>query len=185
MSNSPCEELDAYLADWLPENQRATFETHLADCCDCRSQVRLQQRLDRLLALGHERIEPVPPALLDSIEGRIHTLQHRRAIQLAWAVPAAAMIVLLSGVWLVQQLVRSPLDPKPLAEQRGASEGSEEDAVSPSNPASDADRLVRVTPSDPTSAILVSVETEARNVSFVWVYPTLNQVHPRNGADTN
>ena len=68
MDTGPCDHLDDYLAGGLSADEAARFEAHLADCPACREEVAHGQRIDRLLAQGSRRLEPVPPSLVDRIE---------------------------------------------------------------------------------------------------------------------
>ena len=179
MDTRPCDHLDDYLAGWLSADATASFEAHLADCPACREEVAHGQRIDRLLAQGSGHLEPVPPSLVDRIEGRIRSLRRRRVIRVALGLSAAVAVVLAVGVWLVPQDDGAAVGPErppgrgAVAETPVEWEPDGHEVASPAQPPSDDEPRVRVSLADPAEAILVPMETSNPNVSIVWVYPTV------------
>ncbi len=117
----------AYVVDALDDLERARFETHLADCADCREEVRTLTEAASLL--GTSASTPPPPGLRDRVLADIATVRplppvgpvvpppaqvvrRRRWPELVAA--AAAVVALGTGVAVWQ-----PWDdpPVPVAEQ--------------------------------------------------------------------
>ena len=178
MSTSSCEQLDDYLMDWLSEAQRSEFEAHLDNCHQCRSEVEQQRQMYRLLAIGVERLEP-PPSLLASIETHIRSFRRRRTVQFALGASTCIAFALLGTVWLASQM------PKPVTNKISGPVAVTEHSGPPTVPAPQADRPVRITLSDPSTAVLVPVKTDAPNVSIVWVYPALTPPAVGSRNDVN
>ena len=185
MNSSPCDPLDGYLADWLSETQRAAYEAHLANCQTCRRQIDLQRHIDRLLAQGVEQLEPLPPSLIDSAEAQIRLLQHRRTVRRVCGLTAAAVVVILAGVWSVLQKPTLPVEPPPIAKKEEAAGRRRERGDRPTHLTSPPESRVRVTLSDPSTGILNPVAMENPNVSFVWLYPTVTPTVPGQGVEAN
>jgi len=179
MDTRQCDRLDDYLAGWLSADEAASFEAHLADCPACRAEVAHGQRIDRLLAQGSGHLEPVPPSLVDRIEGRIRSLRRRRTVRWALGASAAAAVVLAVGVWHIPQDEGAALGPErppgrgSVAETPVESEPGGHEVAPPAQPPSDNEPRVRVSLADPSEAILVRKETSNPNVSIVWIYPTV------------
>jgi hypothetical protein len=83
------------------------------------------------------------------------------------------------GVWSASQ------QSEPLAERHDEPGIVKEDVGPPARRRSQPEPSVRVTLSDPSTAILVPVKTEAPNVSIVWVYPTLKPARLSDRTETN
>jgi len=173
MNPCQCDNLDGYLAGWLSDDERTGFEAHLAGCRVCRREAEEQRRIDRLLAEDAGRLEPLPPSLMARIEGQFRSIRRHRLIRRALGLSTAAAFMLAVSFWYAQQNVGVPPEPEQLAEKPIESETQEHEAAPPPLLASDDRSSVRVSLTDPSDAILDFVETEAPNVSFVWVYPTL------------
>ena len=185
MNTSPCDQLDGYLADWLSETQRAAYEVHLANCHMCRYQINLQRHIDSLLVQGIGQLEPLSLSLVDSLVPQIHLLQHRRNLRLVWGLTAAAIVVIMAGVWSVLQQSSPLIGSLPIAQKQDAPVGHTQTGAPPARLVSQPKSLVRVTPSDPSTAILVPVAMENPNVTFVWLYPTVKPTLSGNGVEAN
>lgn len=179
MNTPSCEQLDDYLGDWLSETERTAFETHLAGCIQCRTSVGQQRHIDRLLARGIERLEPAPHSLVSAVEARIDLLRLRRARQLAWGVPASIALGFVIGTWVSS---RHPVPPVESLVQREVVTLSHQP---PTRLETRPDRPAHVTLSDPTAAILVPRNTDAPNVSIVWVYPAQRPTRQNGDEDVN
>ena len=170
MSQSRCDQLDEYLCGWLTSEAAAEFEAHLSDCPACQEECSLQRRIDRLLGEGFAIVNPVPASVAGRIERGIRTARRRR---IGWSIAvtaAAAGIVAALGIWansnglmptaIDQQVAESPND-NPLGLLLKASTQPQAAAGS-----------TRVTLVDPSSAILVPIESHSPNVTIVRIYPT-------------
>jgi anti-sigma factor RsiW len=162
MNKPECEQLDEYLLGWLSAQQTAAFESHLAGCAECRRQRDAQQRIDLAVEKARTRGEPVPPLLADRIRRRVRAARTWRAVRIACALAAAALLMVLPGrSWFAG--LGSGLQPEPAMV-----------AQSEPPPA----RVVaavgqpRVRMADPSSAILVPMPSKNPDVTIVWVYPT-------------
>jgi len=173
MNPCQCDNLDGYLAGWLSDDERAGFEAHLAGCRVCRREAEEQRRIDRLLAEGAGRLEPLPPSLMGRIEGQFRSTGRHRLIRRALGLSTAAAIMLAVGLWYTLQDVGMPRGPERIAEKPIEPVAGEHEAAPPPPLAFDDQSPVRVKLADPADAILVPLETDAPNVSIVWVYPTL------------
>ena len=172
MTDPRCEQLDEYLCGWLSPDEAAGFEAHLAACPTCREEATLQRQIDRLLAEETAQIEPVPVALAGRIERAVRAARRRRLVGWAGAVTTAAGIVLAVGLWAAQNLFFPRDDGRPMAHTPAVPT----DAPEPSAPFARSEppsaAPVRVTLVDPSSAILVPIESHSPNVTLVCVYPT-------------
>ena len=173
MNPCPCDDLDGYLADWLSEDERARFEAHLADCPACGWGLQQQRRIDGLLARAAAQAEPVPPALVDRIEGQIRSLRRRRAVRWAFGLSAAAASLLVVGLWIAAQEGSLPPQPAPIVQNLVEEQTGQQEVTPPAPLAFDAEPRVRVSLADASDGILVPMETSNRNVSIVWIYPTV------------
>jgi anti-sigma factor RsiW len=168
-----CDRLDEYLCGWLSPEEAARFEAHLAACPACQEESASQQQIDRLLAEAAAWAEPVPASLMLRIKRRVLAVRRRRLVAWACAVAAAVAVVLTFGLWATQRSISGRSDRSPVAESPIISADSPAPAIAsgalePQTPAS-----VRVALADPSSAILVPVESRSPNVTVVWVYPTV------------
>jgi anti-sigma-K factor RskA len=131
----------AYVVDALDDLERARFETHLADCSDCREEVRTLSEAASLLGASasatpprglRERVladiatvrplPPVPPA-------PPHVARRRRWAQLVAA--AAAVVALVTGITVWQQPWEDESSPQPtVAEQVIAAPDAAEQTIS-------------------------------------------------------
>ena len=182
MTALQCNQLDDYLAGWLSDTEASDFEAHLADCSVCRRQLNQQRRIDGLLAQAPGRLEPVPHGLVDRLESQIRCFNRRRMVRMAWGLSAAVAMVLLVGVWLH---LRTPEGPQSAPKRQDEPMIVQQDVRPPTQGTSDAEPLVRIRPSDPSAAILVTEQTQNPNVTIVWFHPTVKSVRRPNGADTN
>lgn len=185
MNTSPCDQLDGYLADWLAERERAAYEAHLADCHACRDQINLQRHIDHLLEQGVEQLEPISPSLIDSIEARIQRFQRRRTVRRVSGLAAAAVALILAGMWFVRPKPTRLPKAQAVARKQDVSVGRRQSRILPTRSVSQPNSPVRITPSDPSSAIVVPVATDDPNVTFVWYYPTVKSASGGNGLEAN
>ena len=105
---APHDQLAAYALDALNEAERSTFEAHLADCDDCRTELDDFRRTTTLLAYASEGPSP-PESLRERVleEAKrerpaqsVVVLRPRRALRFtAIAAAAAAAIALGLGIW--------------------------------------------------------------------------------------
>jgi anti-sigma factor RsiW len=181
VSDRQCDQLDQYLCGFLPPDETARFEAHLAECPACQEQCLLQQRIDRLLAAGTAPIEPAPIALAHRVERKITRLRRRR--QLAWAgtltAAAAGIVVVVSFLAARRSFLHRDVE-QPIALRPTVSQGVSKPSPSLSDAQPPAAPLVRVTMVDPSSAIVVPIESHDPNVTLVRIYPTVKVVRQVN-----
>ena len=137
-----------------------------------------QGRIDRLLAEGTAAIEPVPVALASRIDVRIRTVRRRRVFAWAGAMSTAAAILLAVGLWATQNN---------FVPQRGGSPNGLRSTVVDDHgwPTAPPAAVARVTMIDPSSAIVVPMESHSPNVTVVCIYPTIrtNRENNRQSAE--
>jgi anti-sigma factor RsiW len=155
-----CGHLDEFLCGWLAPNEAAEFEKHFAECAACQSEAAVQRRIDRVLADDATRLDAIPAALTRRIERSISTARRRRRLASACGLAATVAGALAAGIWIVSAVGRHGGDDRPMAQ------GLAMPAAADLQPA-------RVTLVDPSSAILVPVESHSPNVTLVCVYPTI------------
>ena len=177
MNTTSCEQLDGYLADWLSGDERSEFEAHLAGCQHCQTNAEQQRRIDRLLARGVERLEPMPTSLVSSIESRID-LYRRRAMQVACGISSGVVLAILFGVWATR-------DSEPVTQRRIEPKVVVEHGSPAASKASPTDRPVQVTLTDRSAAILVPGNTDTPNVTIFRVYPTLKRARVSSMHEVN
>jgi anti-sigma factor RsiW len=167
-----CDQLDEYLCGWLMPDEAARFEAHLADCAACRDECSLQRRIDRLLADRNASIAPVPAGLKSRVDRRIRAAHRRRMLGWTVAVTVAAGAVLALGLWMRENLSLVRRERRETAQSSSATENGPVPVVPPvaSEPPVAA---VRVTMVDPSSAIVMPVESHRPNVTVVYVFPTI------------
>jgi len=172
MTDHRCDQLDEYLCGWLPPDEAARFEAHLADCAACRDESALQRRIDRLLADGNASIAPVPAGLKSRVDHAIRAAHRRRTVRWAIGVTAAAGAVLSLGLWMRENLSLVRRERRETAQNSSATENGPVPVVPPvaSEPPAAAARVTMV---DPTSAIVMPVESHRPNVTVVYVFPTI------------
>lgn len=181
MNSAECDCLDGYLSGWLSGDEAARFRAHLAECPDCTRKIDDERRIDRLLAQGAAKLQPVPPALIGRIEDEIRSMRRRRVIRWAFGLSTAVAVALAAAVWLTLQTGRLAPGPKPIVQKPTEAENGEHDAASPARPASEGEARARVTLADRTEGIVVPLETSNPNVSIVLIYPTVKPVRDRRG----
>jgi hypothetical protein len=184
MAEPPCDRLDEYLCGWLTQEEAARFEAHLAACSACQEESACQRQIDRLLAEAGERAQPVPASLVLRIRRRVQVVR-RRLLARIGAVAALAAAIVAIGLWasrsgLIHQGSGSRIAEWPITRQDSPEPPIDKPTSEPLMPPS-----VRVVLADPSSAILVPVESRSPNVTVVWVYPTsrINQDHEGNPPD--
>ena len=107
----------AYVIDALDDLERARFETHLADCADCREEVRTLSEAASLLGASASAappaglrdrvladiatVRPLPPVARPGVSPPPQVVRRRRWPQLVAA--AAAVVALVTGITLWQQ----------------------------------------------------------------------------------
>jgi hypothetical protein len=114
MRHIPEEELHAYLDQALSRLQCVEIESHLAECCRCRSArdeiAALRDQTTALLATLAPTVRQAPP--FETIRARsqqIGTARRRRVTTMAWAASMAA--ALFAGWEANQWLARAPAPP--------------------------------------------------------------------------
>jgi anti-sigma factor RsiW len=164
-----CDQLDEYLCGWLSPEEAASFEAHLADCTACREDCALQRRIDRSLADGNVWITPVPVGLRSRVDCKIRTARRRRMLGWASVIAATAGVSLALGIWATAPHSFMPRDGRETA-QHLSGEGNGPAAILPrSEPPVPAAQVSMV---DPSSAIVMPVESHRPNVTLVRVYQT-------------
>ncbi len=180
MADWECDRLDEYLCGWLGPEEAARFEAHLASCPACQDECALQREIDRLLAQGSDRFEPVPNALAIRIERQATRLRRR----LAWTCALAAAVSLAAAIglwafhnrssgrgdeWPVAEAPPTPTNaPAPPAPPAPSGPPAPTAPSAPQRPAP-----ARVALVDPSSAILVHAKSRNPSITLVWVYPTV------------
>jgi hypothetical protein len=192
MKDATCDWLDDYLADWLDEDHRRAFDVHLAECEACAKEVRLQCRIDGLLAVS-------PPAAPAGLKTAIARAIRRRKMRTVVRLAAAAVLLLGAAAgwrWWIdadrpplasedyefpktettehdsQSNALEPLEKKPQVPAPFIAE--QPPAVAELNAG-----LVRV---DAGSAIVVAEPSSDPTVHIFWVYPTVD-ISFRDSAD--
>ena len=173
MSISECDRLDDYLVGGLSEDETAGFEAHLAGCPACRAELRRQQQIDGLLAQATRRLEPVPSSLIDRIEQQVRRSRRRRVVHWAWGLSAAALAASVLAAWLATGGFGTDNRTPPVVRQTPQPNSGGEHVDPDRRQAPRAGPVASVAIGDPSDAILVPLDTEAPNVSIVWVYPTV------------
>lgn len=159
MSVRPCDHLDDYLDGDLPADDTGAFLAHLADCPACRTIVREQQQIARLLNEASTQLDIVPARILNQVMARPGPVRWRRSAVMGGVLALAAAVLLTVG------LVRKPLPP------------STHDLVEAPNPAvvqePPTPPSVRVTFAHAHDVIALPQPTTNPNVTILWVYPTV------------
>src|SRR3954471_7388085 len=97
--HSDCKQLDAYLADDLPADAVACFESHLMLCAECREAIDEQKWIDGLLQSPvRVQIERTPATTLELIRTSIAN-RNRRTIRAVFALATAAVLLIGLG-WI-------------------------------------------------------------------------------------
>jgi anti-sigma factor RsiW len=172
MTAPRCEQLDEYLCGWLIPDEAARFEAHLANCAACRDECSLQRRIDRLLADANASIAPVPAGLKSRVDRRIRAAHRRRMVGWAIAVTAAAGVALALGLWVRENLSFVPREGRETAQSLSATENGPV-SVTPSVGSEPPAAAIHVTMVDPSSAIVMPVESHRPNVTVVYVFPSI------------
>ncbi|MHC4180210.1 MAG: anti-sigma factor family protein, partial [Planctomycetota bacterium] len=172
MSISQCERLDDYLLGGLLEDERAAFEAHLSGCPACREELQQQEHIDRLLAQGAERLEPVPSSLIARIDEEFrrsnHRRNHRRVVRWAWGLSTAVLLLLGLTVWLAMGVLDTNNDRRPtvqedIVQQRPEPSGDPEQPDLPPHETRRTAPVASVSFADPSDVIQVHVDTKTPN----------------------
>lgn len=167
-----CDRLDDYLCGWLSEEDVARFEVHLAGCPTCQEESAAQQQIDRLLAEATACAESVPPSLVLRIKHQAWIARRRQRFAWMCAVAAAAAVALTCVYWTTRMSLFDRYDRSQIAKSPTA----DNDSLPPipnATPEPQTLASARVALIDPSSAILVPVESQSANVTVVWVYPAV------------
>jgi anti-sigma factor RsiW len=157
MSAKLCGMLEGYLEGSLAGPAKAEFERHLPSCPACREEIEEERRLDALLARAAERLESPPAALRGALAASIRIERRRRALLMAWAAVAAAILIVCG-----------------LRFGGAGPAGAPESPVHPVAVAPPAARPpVRVDFGPDAPVIGMMVESASPDVSIVFIYPTL------------
>ncbi len=181
MSICQCDRLDDYLLGELPAEEAAGFEAHLAGCPACREELRQQRKVDRLLSEGAKRLEPVPSALIDRIEGQYRRSDRRRAARWAGGLSAAAVLLVGLVVWLATGGFGSHDGRRPIVQDHPQPPAGGKPVDPPGHEMPPAPPVATLTFADPSEAILVPLESKTPNVSIFWVYPTVRPLQRAEG----
>jgi hypothetical protein len=184
MHQTLCDCLDDYLGGWLGEELRRAFEHHLDGCETCAGEVRLQQRIDGLLAVAQPA---APSGLNQAIAAAIRRRQVRTILQLAAA--AALLLGVAVGGWFWRGETRPPgasprfdlpavtqteTDPQPpTAQQHSPTPDAEAPRIVHGGleEAAPREELVNVNAGE---AIVISEPSGDPTVHIFWVYPTVD-----------
>jgi hypothetical protein len=161
------------LCGWLPPDEAVDYQAHLADCTACREECALQRRIDRLLADGVVAIAPVPARLRNRVDGGIRAARRRRVLGWAGAAAAATAIAIALGIFATKKIAFSPREGRQTAQHSSAGNDippSVARATGTGPPAA----VARVTMIDPSSAIVMPMESRHPNVTLVRVFPTIS-----------
>jgi anti-sigma factor RsiW len=171
MTSRPCDQLDDYLCGWLSPDEAGVFEAHLADCAACREARALQRQIDHLLAERTGATAAVPIALRSQVHSRIQAA--RRRLILRRAGVAAACVVVLSLVFFATKgITFAPRE----ARQSAQHSPVENDVTATTSTASAGPpiQVARVTLIDPSSAIVVPLDSNHPNVTLVRVFKAIS-----------
>lgn len=185
MNVSECDRLEDYLGGGLSAGEASGFAAHLAGCRACRKECELHQRINRLLAQAARQSDPVPASLIGRIQRQVRSSSRRRTLRYALGLAASAAIVLAVGIGLVAGPFGARTTPKATAVKQTPSAVAAGQVDSSSRPASATRPAVHVALRHPSDAILQPLETEAPNVSIVWIYPTVKPARTRRGPATD
>jgi hypothetical protein len=183
MTDPQCDRLDEYMCGWLSKDEAAEFEAHLAGCAACQDECAVQRQIDHSFADAAARVAPLPATVADRIGHGVRTAQRRRQIGWASALAAAAGIPLALGVWVASTAIFSNGDHRPTAPTPTIAADVPKLPAPPVIPDSQPIAAACVTLVDPSSAILVPVESRSPNVTVVCVYPTV-QIEPEQTKRT-
>jgi anti-sigma factor RsiW len=172
MTDPRCDRLDEYLCGWLSPSEAAEFETHLAHCPACQSELAVQKQIDRLLGEANAQVKPVPTVLAGRIERDVRTMRRRR-IGWACAVTAAAASFLALGIWEFGGGLLSIDATRPASQPPIIADRAIEPSVSLVTAGPQAAVAARVTLADPSAAIALPIESHSPNVTLVRIYPTI------------
>lgn len=192
MKTNLCRQLDDFLSGSLDDAQRDEFAAHLEFCDDCRREVELDSRLDRLLMTAVDR-ETVPAGLASRVVGSIRRAQRRRH---AVTVLSAAAVACFAAGWLIFDFGTHG-DPEPSGNRRQvadraslqtpaarqASGNRSADAKVSSVAGTRADARAAGSSNSrpfvqvdlPDDTIGVPVETQNPNVTIIMLYPTVSR----------
>ena len=175
MNFSGCNQLEDYLAGALSEEQAVAFAAHLPRCPACRQAAEQQRQIDHSLRQAVSQLDLVPAGLIERIEGRMRRARRRclLACGAALSAVAATLLVVMIGGWHLPDGHR----PGTVAQRRSALVG--EGRATPAQP------RAQVTMADPSSAIVVPIESNMPNVTIVWIYPTIRPQPADSVPDTN
>ncbi len=96
------DELSAYLANELDQNERSRVELHLRDCESCRKELEKHKRLDEVLA-GSQPLSPGP----EIIRGVMQQVQHeQKTIAFKRLLPWLAIAAVLAAVLFLLRIQR-------------------------------------------------------------------------------
>jgi hypothetical protein len=176
MNRLPCEQLDDYLLGWLPPDEAAVFERHLAVCPACHREQTLQRAVDARFAKISESLDVIPSGLVERTRKEIHAARRRRAWRWTLSLAASAAVI-----WVVIVTQFRPGD-------FGRPEGQGISAAPPKIPSgADGQWTVSslVTLTDPSAGIVVESKTRDPKISVVWIYPTVKPPAPAGGGSIN
>jgi hypothetical protein len=123
------DDLSAYLANELDQNERSRVELHLRDCESCRKELEKHKRLNEVLG-GSQPISPGP----EIIRGVMQQIQHEQKVTaFKRLIPWLAVAAVLAGVLLLLRIqketpvpgevvkktppVIKPINPRPLPKE--------------------------------------------------------------------
>ena len=173
MTSRPCDQIDDYLCGWLPPEEATVYEAHLADCAACREECATQRRIDQLLATETVTTVPIPIGLRSQVHGRIRAAYRRRLLYCAGAAAAASMVALALVLFATKNIVFTPREERQTAQHSSAGHDVSP-SVAPPTSAEPPIVVARVTMIDPSSAIVVPLDSQHPNVTLVQVLPTIS-----------
>jgi anti-sigma-K factor RskA len=176
MNRSPCEQLDDYLLGWLPADEAAAFERHLANCPACRREQALQRAIDARLAKTHETFDAIPSGLIERTRQGTRALRRRSIWRWTAGLAAAAAVVLA--------VVIAQFRPRDVGRPEGQSIVSTITAA----PSGENEQLTissRVTLTDPSAGIVVEHKTRDPKIGIVLIYPAVKPSAPEGGDRIN
>ncbi len=128
----PCphyqDQIVASLHGQLPEGDANALEEHLASCVACSAYYQALQGDDHVYRefseIMTQRLDQIERQVIQTIETRSATRRVRPVFQrwrvrpsLSWAAAAAALVLVLGGLWLIRQTRPEPTESVPVRDQ--------------------------------------------------------------------
>jgi anti-sigma factor RsiW len=169
MNDDLCHQLDDYLLDELPDQQRERFAQHLRECETCRSISEQQAMIEEQLKSA-SRAVPVPSGL--SSRARQHIERDRRRRVMLSAVCVAGVAGIVVSLWFLSGNIDRRTDPalrRTIVNETPEPTPAQEDSLPEETAAQDPEPAVQI--SFPDNVLAVPVESGDPTITLIQVYP--------------